>query len=484
MYTSFVGKKFLKLWNQRMGRNLTACEFFDEVFYPIFFKDQPHLMHVTNSPFFNKLSKEDLASGLPESEIRRKNLHRAVKEKKPNASFFVGYGAEDDLATTSGQMTNMPGRGTESEAIGGSLFEGVRTSAPMKIEEEDMYASWIGAGLGTGISGGIYWLFDREELLWALFEGWQVYRKYLHQTPHLKGRQIEIWNGHWLAHRLNGGDEHTLKIEPERRTTPEGNEQWVIPSLLWTKLLFALCRKYPDQKLLIYAYNFGQTNLTLGFLQVNLPEVHRMYELRDKIFFDKAESGLTDHEIAQLEPYYTFKSACDELGSIGLKSIKPKKLSAYLPPNYQEKMKANDQKKMKADDQEKRKDFDFRNKKIDKSFYIFKLWICAMINKKELLQLAEELAAILVHYEQDSSDRGKTKEERLTEQVRSANNVKTLADRLSELIEQTSKGKFSSDKLSKIRTVVHEAIKIPADHVPLFMALLRFEYAYLKATSH
>ncbi len=66
-----------------------------------------------------------------------------------------------------------------------------------------MYASWIGEALGIGVSGGFVMLINEPEVLWSLFMGWQYYRKYLQQTPNLKDKQIETWNGHWLCHSLD-----------------------------------------------------------------------------------------------------------------------------------------------------------------------------------------------------------------------------------------------------------------------------------------
>jgi hypothetical protein len=58
MYTSYIGKKFLKLYNEKMQQEYTASEFFESVFFPVFFTDDAHLMHVGNSPFFQKSKGE------------------------------------------------------------------------------------------------------------------------------------------------------------------------------------------------------------------------------------------------------------------------------------------------------------------------------------------------------------------------------------------------------------------------------------------
>ncbi|MCB0534609.1 MAG: hypothetical protein KDD14_20570 [Saprospiraceae bacterium] len=465
MYTSFIGKKFLATWNLREGKNLSAREFFDEVLFPLFFDDERHLMHVANSPFFQSVSAKDLLSGKREPEIRRENLHQSVATKKPNASFFVGFAAENTSATTSGQMTVMPGKPVNAPVLENPLSPERQTPTILAIDPEEIYASWIGEGLAAGVGGGFYLLIDQEDLLWGIFEGWKVYRKYLMQTPNLKGRQIETWNGQWLAHWLDGGDADTLKIEPVKKVEQKTKqEHWAVPTLEWTKLVLALCRRFPGKMMTIYAYNLSQTNTTLGFLNLNLPEVYRLYELRDKIFINQPDSVLNYQEIADLEPLFSFKPAC-KFGLIGLRAIEPKKLREYLPQN----------------DPKRNKDLNLSKEEYHKQFLIFKLWICAMLNKTELLELAGQLADILVNFESSGGDRGTTKEDRLSDQVRSATNLRTFADKWGEVLAKMSGlNNFPENSAETIRNTIHQAVKMPGDHFPLFVALMRFEYNYLK----
>ncbi|MCS6930047.1 MAG: hypothetical protein NZM43_11225 [Saprospiraceae bacterium] len=469
MYTSFIGKKFLALWNERMGKNLTAREFFDEVMFPVFFNDERHFLHVHNSPFFQRPSKKDMETGLPEAEVRRLKLHERIETDVPHGGIYVGYAAREITETTSGQLTNMPTKPSSEDSSEMLLSPLTAKFSPMPVSKEEMYASWIGQGLAVGIIGGLCWLFSEAELLWKAFEGWKVYRKTLEQTPHLKGCQIETWNGQWLAHRLNGGDENDFKIEPERKVNPKtGEVYWAIPTIQWTKLLLTLCRNFPNRVMTVYAYNLSQTNTTLGFINFYLPEVYRMYELRDQLFVDRKQAGLTNEEIEALEPYFSFSTACQRLGAIGLRAIEPDSLRDYIP---------------KKDD--KCKNFNLSKKEDYNRFNLYKLWICAMINRKEVLDLAKDLAEILLQFEQAGGDRGKTKDERLSEQVRTSTNLRVFADRLSEVVEQAARiPDFSKEKLTKIRSVVHEAVGMPTDHFPLFIALLRFEYAYYKAFSN
>ncbi len=93
-------------------------------------------------------------------------------------SIFVGSAAKDVAGTTSGQVS----------------------SINVLADKDEMYASWIGEALGIGVSGGIVMLIDEPEILWALYSGWKQYRTFLNQTPNVKDKQIETWNGQWLCH--------------------------------------------------------------------------------------------------------------------------------------------------------------------------------------------------------------------------------------------------------------------------------------------
>jgi len=439
MYTSFIGKKFLNAWNAREDRNLSARQFFDEVMFPLFFDDKKHLMHVSNSPFFQSLSAKDAASGRPEPEIRRENLHNSILTKKPNAAIFVGFGAEDATATTSGQMTTMPG----------------------KIEPEEIYASWIGEALACGVGGGFYLLFDQIELLFGVFKGWQVYRNFLAQTPGLKDRQAETWNGQWLRHWLEGGDTLDFNPRTEERIDPKKGKILAIPGVYWPELVLTLCKRYPETEMTVYAYNLSSTNTTLGFLKLKLYEVHTMFEVRDRYFMDQKETTLRDDQIQTLESLFGFKRACEQ-GAIGLRALEPAKLHEYLPQRGDKKPK----------------DLKITDDKSNLQFQLFKLWIYAMLNRKELFDLAGEVAGLLRDFEADAT-RGKSGNVRLSEEVRNASHLKVFLDKLGELISL-----YPSAATSDFHAQMEQVVKMPSDQLPLFVALIRFEYNFQEAQSH
>lgn len=442
MYTSYIGKKFLRLYNEREGKSLTAEAFFDQVFFELFFTDGSHLMHVSNSPFFQKPREEDVKKHGSKSLAQYYNLRKKLNSGVPSGAIFVGYAAEEIQATTSGQLS----------------------STDLKIDAEEMYASWIGEALGIGISGGFVMLIHEPAVLWAVYEGWQYYRQYLQQTPHLKDKQIETWNGHWLTHCLDENYHADDPWENFQLETAEVLGNLAIPTNAWSKVVFALSKRYPKQTLTAYAYNLSQTNTTLGFINLYLPEVQKMYEFRDAVFLAERETVLRDKQIEELQTFFNFKSAC-KMGTIGLKALEPAQLRTYMPLGTAPFAQG--------------KDFKFSNDASYFDYQLYKLWIIAMLNKTELLNLASAVAKSLSDFENHDRDnnRGKKTSSQETKNVREAKNIREFIEELTEILAKTPVN------AEPFREVVEQVVKMPADNFPLFATLIRFEYQYQKSKS-
>lgn len=439
MYTSYIGKKLLRLYNERENTNYSAKEFFNEVFFPIFFEDESHLMHVGNSPFFQKPKDEDVKLHGGKALAQLHNLQENIANDTPNMAIFVGFAAKDAQGTTSGQLTSMN----------------------FDIDEEEMYSSWFGEALGVMVSGGFVMLIDEDELLWALFEGWTNYRKFLQQTPNVKDKQIETWNGNWLCHRISRHYNPDDSWEGLNVETAEQLGKIAIPTKAWAKVIFELAKKYPKKTITAYCYNLSQTNTTLGFINLLLPAVSEMFEFRDAIFLNERETILKDNEIAELETFYNFKNAC-KLGTIGLKALEPDKLRTYMPKG--------------TVDYAQGKDFKFSDEKSFFNYQLYKLWIIAMLNKTELLQLASDVANALIAYESKGKDdnRGKSAISQESKEVREARNLREFIEGLTNILQKTP----SNAEIFK--EVVTQVLKMPSDNFPLFATLIRFEYQYFK----
>lgn len=434
MYTSYIGRKFLKRYNERNGLELSAEEFFNDIFFQLFFEDESHLMHVGNSPFFQKPKAEDVKKHGSPSLAQLNNLTVAIKDDVPNMSIFVGGAAKDVYGTTSGQVTSLD----------------------CKIDSEEMYASWIGQALSIGVSGGYVMLIDEEEIFWILFEGWAIYRKYLRQTPNIKDKQIETWNGNWLYHYSSGKGNNDEELTIYHS---EVQGKTAIATQPWGKIVFALSKLFPAKLLTTYAYNLSQTNTTLGFINILLPSIRKMYELRDILFIKHDQSVLSDKEIEELSTFYNFRSAC-QFGTIGLKALEPAKLREFMPRGSVLYAQG--------------KEFKFSNTESHYNYQLYKIWITAMLNKTDLLSHASQVANSLIELEKNS-DRGKKVFSTLSQEVRESKNIRSFIEHLSNILEQ------QPDNASAFKEVVEEVLKMPSDNFPLFVTLIRFEYNYQKS---
>ena len=436
MYTSYIGKKFLQYYKKRENKpdDYSAKSFFDEILFPLFFDDEGHLMHVGNSPFFQKPKDEDVKQYGDKARAQYSNLVREVENGSPSGAIYVGFAAKEIKATTTGQITNMQ----------------------KQINSEEIYASWIGAALGIGVKGGQVMLIDKEEIMMYLFSGWKQYRSYLRQTPNLKDKQIETWNGNWLCHCLSREYDEADELFNFNLDIESTESKMAISTKKWTSLVFGLSRKFHRVNFLTaYVYTLSQTNTTFGFINIYLAEVRRPFELRDKIFLNKSDFILSDKEIESLESTYSFKNAC-KLGTIGLKSLEPEKLRDFMPAGSAAFAGG--------------KEYRFTDQRSHINYSLFKIWIIAMLNKTELLQIAADVAKTLAS--QDSSNnRGKTTQSQRNKDLLESRNLRSFIEGLAENLD--------SENASIYKEVVNQIIRMPVDNFPLFLTLVRFEYSFL-----
>lgn len=456
MYTSYIGKKFLKLYREKEKKpdDYSARQFFDEVLFPLFFDDPITLMWVHNSPF-DQLNKEDAKKrkehfskknegqyiSLKDEPLARlskkEQLYEKIAAKEISGSTAVGFYVADVKGNTSGQVTSLP----------------------LDYTDDDILSTWIGQALSIGLKGG-YMLTDNLEILSLLSEGWISYRKYISQTKPIKGNQIETWNAYWLSHRMSkkfDPDDPLRGLHVELQGDEEEKGVLSLPTLEWSTIIFNICLSFPLINLTCYAYFLGKTNSTFGFINIYLPKIKYIYELRDIIYINSKENILTDTQISQMETTYSFKSAC-KMGTIGLKALEPAKLWEYMPN------RTNNPKVYKFTDE---------NSKIN--FSLYKLWIIAMLNKTELLQLAADVAKSLIELEATNNPRGKNTQNQSSKELLDAKSLKSFIEGLTENINESNGKTF--------KNVVEQLVKMPSDNFPLFVTLIRFEYAYQKSNN-
>lgn len=430
MIASAIGKKFLKVYNEKFHTDYSAKQFFEEIYYPLFFDHHKYMMTAGNSPLQNPpISWGEMISGKKPYETVEKRSERFVKlinkieNNEPDASIAIGYPSLDLQATTSCQVSNMK----------------------LPISKDDVYLSWIGGGLGIGV-GALSILFDKPQILLDLFAGWIIYRELLEVTPNLKGNQINTWNGQWLAHRYS-----TMYIEddPTANFNPFSTKDGLmsIDTQSWTKVLIAISKQFHDLQAMGYVYNIGKMNITVGFIPFILEQIRRPVDLYQKFF------GMEDGYKA--EPLYgtafTFSKAC-QAGSIGVKALEPKGIKEYLVngklPKYE---KESNEKRI--------------------SFNTYQIWILAMLNNEELWVKAQELANELHLYEQGAVQ-AKSDRKNKVKTVLQSTQKKNFIENLTPIVTETENKVIFKSIASLVNLM-------PTDNVPYFLTLVRFQYAVI-----
>lgn len=432
MYTSYIGRRLLDLYNQRTGQEITAREFFDAQLFPLFYEHTKYLQWVPNSPFAQDLGKEDKArvlAGADPYALKLTKLHQNVATMPPDASFVIGFPAAGTSGVTSGQVSGV----------------GPRVSA------EEMYCSWIGGALGVGVAGGYVLLLDEPTVLWALYEGWQWYRRYLTERPGMRGNQVETWNGRWLTHALT--DDYSASNPTfnfafdDALDTKDGVSS--LTTQPWAKLLFRLAERLQNRTT-AYVYSLGSTNKTVGFVPLALEEVSSYGKLMAKLFQFSDAVPNRDALFSLYETYYGFARAC-QLGSLGLQALEPAKLREYLPGG-----------KARAPTAKTATDY-FH-------LQLTELWIIAMLsNNQELYNAADELARRLTSFA-GGAKQGKATRERDIDDVLKAGNRRAFIEGLTSILEQ------EIEHEATFSTLVQHLLTIPVDNFPLFATLVRFRF--------
>lgn len=425
MYTAYIGRRIVDLYNEHAndGEDLDPRTFFDEVLFPLAFDDGRYLFWPNNAPF----AQPKYSGSREDPEVRQEALaetHAKIENiEQPVGHLFMGGMAAGEMETTSGQVSTVGATANSEEA----------------------YCSWIGAMAGIGCSG-LSFLIDHDTILRVVLEGWPLYRKYLNHTPSLKGNQISTWNGWWITHRFGRDyDDH----DPLRDFDPPGTQR-LSRQQDWAQVLFAFARQLPEDRLTAYVYSLGNTNTTIGFRQLLLPEVNYLAELYQKLFGDV--EGVTARRLADaFDPEYSVFQACRQ-GAIGLKALRPDRLRNYMPDRRGAKMPNTT-----------------RSKKKFTRYLVFQTWIIAMLNNEDLIDTTEQLAqALREHAESDT--KGRRTAQNRAEQVLDASHPREFLEALTEVVENDGSHANLFDEIAD------EVVKMPSSDFPLFATLLRLKY--------
>lgn len=447
MNTIYVGKLLLKILSEERGESIDAHTFFEKDFWPVMFNspDSSHLMQVHSSDFFQP-SYPQLAgkAGMSIAKFRKKKYLENLRmtgagEKAPTGNIGVGFMASGPKETTYGQVTDLP----------------------IQFSEEELLCSWFGGALGIGFGGGFDFLSTEPELIRFIYSGWQYYRKLIEETPNLKGRQIETWNGLWLLHGLEHRND-TLKaydaLSQKVGTALDASKDVVkLDRPEWSDQILVLANAFGgDEPLTLHGYSFGSTNKTLGYMLVQIPKVQKFSQLFDH--FVAQESNLKSMMLKEVfKAHYSMRHAA-RYGRLGLRALTPKDIPKHL---------GKDAPTISSLQKEFQKD--------PYQFIIYKSWIIAMLNNEELHELAEKLAKALLDYKNRGKDSFSTAGDKSKniERIWEKRYPAYFIHRLSDIVDEIPQPSETFKDVSKA-----VANKMTPDQFQLFQSLLRFEYTY------
>lgn len=443
MVTAIIGRRFLEQYNLKRGSSLNAKEFFETIYFPLFYNHPKYMQWIGNSPFV-QMKKGQKPNLLTQSERLEKlgNLTLKIRKGEIDASTAIGYPASEisEFATTSGQVTNLN----------------------LERDEDTVYCSWIGSGFGIGI-GGITVLFDHPDILNTIFEGWQHYRDDLNDPAYsgIPGNKINGWNAHWLVHAFGT----KFRFEDPRFGFPppfeavKDPEELSIKRLYWVKLIFAIAKKLPIGIIVGYLYHYDKTNKTYGFIPFDLRMIKRPQELYVKLFGNYAYQRDAEKIELLYGSAHSFQTACQRGGAIGISALEPKELRNYISSTRREA-----------------KDFsnDLFTENNQFTFNTYISWLLAMLNNDEFWDEAGRAADLLLQYETTTKrqkDLGTLRINQV-ENLLNATGKRQFLEALVPVMENAN-----TELLAGLEEFAKKVHKLPNDNFPYFHTLVKLRYA-------
>lgn len=437
MITTIIGKTLLAEYNRRLAKNLSAKEFFYDVFYPLFYGQERYMQWVTNCPFTNPWKK-----GVWPDETNRLKRLQEFKSKveggnTPDASFAVGFPAAGADGTTSGQVSNLA----------------------LPLQTEDIYSSWIGSGLGIGVQGGFAIFINHPEILWKIYEGWTLYRDFLQEHRNLRPYQIDSWNGQWFSYVCSRGyDENSpgTDMSSTMRRTDEGELQF--DTQQWSEVLLGIAERFQERNITGYVCSLGKTNKTIGFIPFQLPELLMPLQFYRELF---GESEFLDNRDKIRKMYGTafgFRTACQK-GAIGVSALEPKDLKQFISTGR---------------GKGKNPDFDKADQEKKVSFNAYQTWLLAMLNNKELWEQANSAATVLMDFAAGAKKANRQRENAI-EEVLGAPSKRKFIEASTALVET------EAQVAERLFALVEQVNILPEDNFRYFQTLIKFRYAFLKS---
>lgn len=486
MITTLVGRTFLEAYNQKYNQSFSAKEFFEKIYFELFFNHPKYMQWITNSPFVQGITTDD--NGIYGKEVGKGKISK-MEDFKKNLSEAINKFGRDRVSTKTEKskgiikailINDSMQRGERLNTFHLNISKGVRDGSiaigyPASEEEnygtysgsitdiridttaEDVYLSWIGSGLGIGVAGAITILLQHPDILLLIFEGWQIYRKYLNEPTlkKLRGNQINSWNGQWLTYKLGKSftANFTFSDLEQEKIFKVGTDLLEVDTVNWSNLFFSLSFKYPNLILNSYVCNLSDKNQTLGFIPIYLKAGKRLKDIFKQLYHTEAPFNSKDFQ--SLFGMH-IKRAC-ELGNIGLYALRPENLKKYM---------------------EDAKNISIKNEEQLLIYQSYKTWLLAMIskNKEQITDYTLDLAALILRYRNNA--KGTTGKNLIEKDLFGEKSKRVFIDALTAMI-PTLEG-ADLEALKKLKDEVH---LMTNEEFGYFSTLLKFDYAFTEKQS-
>lgn len=455
MYTSHIGRIFLRAYNEREKTSYHAQEFFNSVFWKLFFDSPKYMMYVTNSTFVQSAGTKSSAKyNTNDAEARLRLKHNFNLKITGDETYGKEEYRYDPLS--------LKGARDASTCIGYPALDltqptnSMVTSMTINIPLEDAYLSWIGAALGIGTQDNYCFYIDHPPLLLDLFDGWSEYRKQLDQTPTSGANQINTWNGRWICSRYAD-----MPLTTDLFNGKEGK----IAIAEWSSILFSIAKRFPDAISYVSIFSIGQTVTTLGIIPLRFPEFRRYADFYAKSYTESGESSDAFKElIRDFKTAFRLEKAV-ERGHLGLAQLKPREFAELFERTAKDKTKSGSEFGKRLDKSDK-------DEEIKKNIQFTIAWIKAMINNDTMLNLTEKFAGLLANNFLDNDNR--TKYQRMKEEVLDAGTKTKFVEAITDLIKEDNR--LTAESVAEITQMIGEVHKIPTDVYYYFRALLKYYY--------
>ncbi|MFC4872207.1 hypothetical protein [Negadavirga shengliensis] len=435
MITSVVGKTFLSAYNEKYRKYYSPKEFFEKEYWELFYNHSKYMQWVTNSPFVQMKSGQKPHLLNEQERIEKlEALYEKAGKEIPDASFALGFPASEskEYASTSGSVSDLV----------------------IPVDEEEVYLSWIGSGLGIGVAGGFTILFDDPKITLQTFEGWKVYRKYLNDPTleKLRGNQINTWNGQWLSYSMDPDkfredfDFSELDNEGIFKVDTSLAE---VNTVNWSQLFFSLSQQFPKSEIMGYVYGFGQTNKTIGFIPFQFKSGTRLKDVYQQLFGGKYSNPKEFESLFGMH----IKRAC-ELGSIGLLALRPDSLVKYMKEG---------------------KTFTIKKEEDLINYQAYKTWLIAMLskNKEEITDYTMQMAKIIQTYR--NGGKGMSRVTLVDKNLFDTKSKKEFLEHLTAMVSDADE-----THLEDIKSLKNEIHLMTNEEFVYFSTLLKFDYTYLQ----